>query len=105
MKNNSSKPPNRFSLRPPRLRESNFRISIKTILLGALCVLCGQLTASAAETVEAEGRAAGDQRTAWPDNYPTYLEQIDDVAKSLRVKPDQIELFLYLIGPTSDEDL
>lgn len=39
------------------------------------------------------------KRTAWPDNYLTYLEQIDDVAKSLRVKPDQVELFLYLIGP------
>lgn len=39
------------------------------------------------------------KRSEWPNNYLTYLEQIDDVAQSLRVKPDQIELFLYLIGP------
>ena len=39
------------------------------------------------------------KRNAWPNNYPTYLEQIDRVAKDLDVKPDQVELFLYLLGP------
>ena len=38
--------------------------SIPKLLICALCVLCGQMTALTAETVEAEGRAAGDQRTA-----------------------------------------
>lgn len=39
------------------------------------------------------------ERNAWTKNYLTYLEQIDDVGKSLGAKPDQVELFLYLLGP------
>lgn len=34
----------------------------------------------------------------WRSAYPSYLAQINRLAESLRVKPDQIELFLYLIG-------
>lgn len=35
----------------------------------------------------------------WTKSYPSYLVHMNALAKTLRVKPDQIELFLYLIGP------
>jgi hypothetical protein len=35
----------------------------------------------------------------WTNTYPSYLAQMNRLAKTLGVKPDQIELFLYLIGP------
>ena len=35
----------------------------------------------------------------WKSTYVSYLTQIKTLAKSLGVKPDQIELFLYLLGP------
>jgi hypothetical protein len=35
----------------------------------------------------------------WKNAYATYLTQINGLAKSLGVKPDQVELFLYLLGP------
>jgi hypothetical protein len=35
----------------------------------------------------------------WKNTYVSYLTQINTLAKSLGVKPDQIELFLYLLGP------
>lgn len=64
MKNNNPKPEKAFSLHPPRLRERNCRISVKTILICAICVISGYNSVFAATEVEAEGRAAGDQRTA-----------------------------------------
>lgn len=63
MKDNSLKTENVFSPRSPCLREIKFRISVKTILICAICVLSGHQLFAANE-VEAEGRAAGDQRTA-----------------------------------------
>lgn len=35
----------------------------------------------------------------WANTYPSYLADINSLARSLGVKPDQIELFLYLLGP------
>ena len=39
-------------------------LSTIKLLICAICAIIGHNTAIAAETVEAEGRAAGDQRTA-----------------------------------------
>jgi len=35
----------------------------------------------------------------WANTYPSYLADINSLARSLGVRPDQIELFLYLLGP------
>lgn len=35
----------------------------------------------------------------WKNTYPLYVARMNKLAKSLGVDPDQIELFLYLIGP------
>jgi hypothetical protein len=38
-------------------------------------------------------------RNAWQYKYVIYLEEINNLANALKVNADQIELFLYLLGP------
>jgi hypothetical protein len=38
-------------------------------------------------------------RSMWQYKYVNYLEEINELANSLKVNADQIELFLYLLGP------
>jgi len=41
----------------------------------------------------------GGSRSQWATNYPAYLNEMNVLAASISAKPDQVELFLYLMGP------
>lgn len=44
-------------------------------------------------------RPVGKHRYQWENNYPAYLNQMNALAASIGAQPDQVELFLYLMGP------